>query len=564
MATYREATEWLDEHYPFFLTMVVNLGDPVYDPTVDTAQVRDKMDGKGWEFAMSPTHFDEMLPAELAGVLVHETLHIALDHLDEVLMTDIYPNNRALTITHEVIINDRLINEGFTIPAEGCFGPALLGEDMSPYSTMQGYLIVLAKMAESRDENLENLLKGLIRPEASSGADGAEGDDIAGSASPNEPGEPSDSQDSSSSAEGDPEDEGEQDGAQGGKSGDKEDEQGDDSGSGSGSSESADDDGASADSEGGNGNSGGAPGDSVESELGGGSGGGPVAGSDSLSSGDLNSMLGTCGGVHLSKENADALRKDILNSAQVAPDKMKQDVSDTLLDKLGAHPDDQQFTKAAGSGMSVSVETAVQKTGLKFAWVKLLSEVNPDYLKKFGRSPAKYRSTWRQPRRSMTHMYPEIMVPSIVREGAPQRKGAAGNKKPLIVLALDLSISIPRDKVKDMIELAHSIPTDLIEVECCTFSTNYVPFDPDSKKNKLASGGTDFSAVEDFARYAARKHKVDYPKAIVCITDGEARFNWGSPTRKQLEDNWHWILLNSRCSHDMRVWNIGYLTDYMS
>lgn len=529
MATYQEAIDWLDENFPFFLTLVLNLGDPVVDESVPTACVRNKVnptEGElDWEFAISPIYFEDFSPGAFAGVISHETLHIALSHLSEVTQTELYPHAESLTLAHEAIINDRLVNEGFEMPeGEGIYGPKLVGEDLSELSTLDAYHVVFDKLfkdlpqtegsAGESEKNDDSEASGSRFPASSSGGSGgpSQGDSESPSSSP------SGGSESDAKSEQDSGDQGGENGAQNGS------------------------------------------GEVSDNAL------------DALSH-------SSCGGVQLTEEVAEKLREAIRESASNASDDDKQEVSDTLLEELGVEEDSGMFSKGSGAGSvagKVSVENIAEEKGIKFAWAKLLADVNPDILKKKGRAPARYRSSWSAPRRNLTHLYPEIFVPSRVRKGEPDKKGTDGDKKPLMVLALDLSGSIDRTYVERMIQLARTIPDDLIEVECCTFSTEAIPFDPNSLKNKLASGGTSFGCVEEFALKAAKKHGVTYPKAIVCITDGEATFgNYYydtrpkfSPTQEQFSNNWNWLMIEShnrlgvlRLKHNKE--RIRRLSDYL-
>lgn len=219
----------------------------------------------------------------------------------------------------------------------------------------------------------------------------------------------------------------------------------------------------------------------------------------------------------------------------------------------------------AGSGFSTA-EGYASETGMKVDWVKLLAAINPDILKKPGALKPKMKTSYHAPRRKITSLYPGVILPNS-REAEKKHKKKKGSLKPSIVLALDTSGSIPRSMVAKMQELALTVPQDLIDVRCCTFSTQYVPFDINRKSNKIAYGGTAFSAVEEFVRSVkATEFNGSYPSAVVVITDGGASFygNGMSPTRDQLKENWHWVSTSKSYFTGMsrRFENVYDITDF--
>ena len=149
MTNYQSGVEWLDDNSPFFLTMVLNIGTPVMDTSIDTLMVRSPRDSPDdYELAINPDFIADCTPAEVAGCLAHETLHILLRHLHEESDRKRYPNAKALMIAHEVIVNDRLANSGFDLPAQPYYGPDVLGIDTSAYHTHEIY-DMLVDMADA-------------------------------------------------------------------------------------------------------------------------------------------------------------------------------------------------------------------------------------------------------------------------------------------------------------------------------------------------------------------------------------------------------------------------------
>ena len=221
------------------------------------------------------------------------------------------------------------------------------------------------------------------------------------------------------------------------------------------------------------------------------------------------------------------------------------EVPEVLVDSLGATEEMTSVTADPAKGCSQGinsqseVELMAKANPGKVEWVELLLEVNPDLGKKPGYAPLPTRKDWtRRPARLM-HMSSDLVLPSYVPVRDPARAGFSGGAKPKMVLALDLSGSIPSSAAQLMAELARMAPAEKIEVVCCTFSHFALPFDHTSDNNEVAYGGTDFSVVERFVR-STMKPGESYP-TVVCITDGESSFPDESPTAEQLETKWHWL-----------------------
>src|SRR4051812_30987045 len=81
---WRSQLEYLDDNFAFFLTHVLNMGRPTWDPSIRTAAVA--LPGKGakmedFHFLFNPTFAALLTTEELAFVAAHETMHVLLNHL---------------------------------------------------------------------------------------------------------------------------------------------------------------------------------------------------------------------------------------------------------------------------------------------------------------------------------------------------------------------------------------------------------------------------------------------------------------------------------------------------
>lgn len=209
--------------------------------------------------------------------------------------------------------------------------------------------------------------------------------------------------------------------------------------------------------------------------------------------------------------------------------------------------------KKAGSDFSFQSATQTGKA-ISLKWTQLINRIHPDTFSDGGKS--KSNATWARPRRKLAGINPRIMLPD---RADKNEYGLGGNRRPKIVLALDTSGSIPRDKVTELMDLAQSIPSKKVDVICCTFSTYPVEFNqklPVESQN-IASGGTDFDAVSSFV--AKQKDSQKIP--VIVITDGYATFGH---TPNNLDSHWHWLVFDGgRCSDDRVQKNLYSYEDYV-
>lgn len=202
----------------------------------------------------------------------------------------------------------------------------------------------------------------------------------------------------------------------------------------------------------------------------------------------------------------------------------------------------------AGSGFHFERRTATGKR-ISMKWTELINKIHPETFSTGGKSET--RPDWSRPRRKLAGMRQRVMLPDKRDLG---KSGVGGNKRPRIILALDTSGSIPRDKVQELLALAQSIPKRKVDVACCTFSTYYVPLDisRDIEEQDIAGGGTDFSAVREFVDSQSDSRDTH----VIVITDGYAHFShqWGYTNYPQnLDTNWHWLILDRMNMSDPMV-----------
>lgn len=125
MSSYKEAIAWLDDHHPFFVTPLLNLGTPREDTSVDTLAVQ-KI-GKDIQLMINPDFLDEHTTEECAGLLSHELYHVVMNHLGE---QDKFEHEQVMVIAQECIVNDSVLEEGMSLPDS-----AILGMNYVEYNT---------------------------------------------------------------------------------------------------------------------------------------------------------------------------------------------------------------------------------------------------------------------------------------------------------------------------------------------------------------------------------------------------------------------------------------------
>lgn len=552
MEGYYAAMDWLFDYKPHMMEYIAALGAPKNDLRVKRAMVV-----AGPNYAPRLYANDEFLqkigPAAAAGVLVHEWRHVLLDHHGEALNPKpAWRYERVLVDTHEAIINDSIELTGYELPDDVIRGANRGGHFYGYWTTDEAYGPMEQWYLEQQSQQDPNQdqqpqpedQKPEYEDEDHHGDSSSEGADSEGSgsgksgSSDSSAGGAASSSDSSSS--GEPSDDGENEG-EGSSSGDAGEDKDDSNSAGadSSSAESSDDSGEGSETDG--------------SE-------------DSLDDTDLS----TCGhGTYREDENGN-LREMDEDELQEFVDNLNQIIADVI--SKNPMPEDEKPTESDLDRMDQDVAEAIDQSRaqafsragtaasaaekvlaggkLHLGWLKLLQKINPEVGREDGGLNAKASYNWARPRRT-TSLIRGVHLPT---PGAPRDKGAGTKQKPVALIALDFSQSIDRRLANAMKDMAQSIPEQHIEARCITFSTYAVPFDFRAKSNSVASGGTDFSCIEEEARKIQRGTG-EYPY-VICLTDGQAWFEGygggfngygysrsgaAAPTRAQLDRNWLWV-----------------------
>jgi predicted metal-dependent peptidase len=132
---FKEAIEYLNEEFPFFLTHVLNIGKPSWTSSVETAAVSLEKDGD-FKFIFNPDFAKELSTEELGFVAAHETMHILLNHLQ---LAKNFKDPILFNYAADAVINDYLADQGMELPDSVVDGVGLIGEDCADLSVSEVY-----------------------------------------------------------------------------------------------------------------------------------------------------------------------------------------------------------------------------------------------------------------------------------------------------------------------------------------------------------------------------------------------------------------------------------------
>lgn len=462
---YDKAIEYLEDFRPQYATIVYAMGEPVANPAIPTLQVStDRNDPKApITLSINPDYLPDAEPENCAAMLIHEAIHILKSHLAEMAKGHEEGKNMdSLVKSHESIVNDYLDYLDFELPDANL-------PDGTIVPARQNYIFGFETVGVSTVGMDTEEVYNLIPNDSDDSQDDGDGED--------------------SDSEGDSQD---------------------NSGNGSrGSSESS------------NGNDG----DSDSND-----------GSSCSQGGSESDVNGSCGHDHgdfMNSDDAADVQKKFMKFINDNIDDMPDDFVDEMdeIDSDDSDSDDDVNTRniTAGDGFDeVQAEEVAAKYGTTKGWMKFLHEIAPDFLRKKGAATLPtVDADWSRPNRLTAGLPDSFIMPAYNSpEGnKPELDEDGEDMKPHIVFGLDASMSIPRETVTRMRELMASIPTDLIDVDAFTFSTNFIEYDFDARNPRIASGGTSFLTAESFMKYKGIDPNKDGLK-VVMLTDGGANYHY--------------------------------------
>lgn len=164
-------------------------------------------------------------------------------------------------------------------------------------------------------------------------------------------------------------------------------------------------------------------------------------------------------------------------------------------------------------------------------WEELIRKIDPGQ----GSDVA----TWNRYNPAITTLYPRVVLPTYRREDYGNGQG-----KPVVVLALDFSGSIPGRLLGKLVSMADSIPTDRVIPVVITWSDSVCEYG--SAKSTCRRAGTNFANMIRWVTDRERSTGQDHH--IVCVSDGE----FVSRGVAYADDRLHYVKIPSRSTrtHD--------------
>lgn len=546
---YNDAIMWFYENRPHMVEYIGAMGTPRSSDQCPRAMVVADQNMKPVLYA-NDEYLQKIGAEQAAGVLVHEWQHVLRDHFSE--LRNPRPEWKypvVVTNAQEATINDQLEMAGYSLPDDCVRGDNRGGKFYGYWNTQEAYgpmeewyLSQMQNPQESEDGSEEDQQEGQSEDQNSEDQN-SEGNQDSNQSDSSD----SDNDSGNSESQSDSED-GEGSSSNGSSSGSDSDES--DSSEGSSDSSSTSD---------------GTPGEN-SSKSDGESNGSADGQDDSQQDPEKENPEGCESHTYIEGEDgsirpmtdeeadqfADAVKevlKDVLNKVSMPDDeKPSEEALDSMDQEIAEAIDPSRkaaYSKGAGTEADAA-EKVLAGGKLQLGWLKILQTINPEVGKNDGGMKAKASYNWARPRRN-TALIPGVILPS---PGDARGAGIGATSRPTAMFPLDHSASIDRRLANALRDMAQSIPEDLIDARCYTFSTEIVPFFPKAETNNVASGGTNFVCIHQEA-LKIQEETGEYPY-VVCLTDGEAWFDdyyYGyitdkralMPSEEILDTRWIWV-----------------------
>lgn len=249
---------------------------------------------------------------------------------------------------------------------------------------------------------------------------------------------------------------------------------------------------------------------------------------------DKDSKSHSCGGI-IVEEGADLdkfndfLQGEILDTVAIH-DVDLSEMNNSIVD-FADQITDGDFSSSSSGANDTTGSQFVKPEVYAMKWKSLIDEIDPKILSV---KTKKSKRNWTRPNRRYMDSYPNVILPSKKRD---ENAGNGDKGIPHIIVALDLSFSIPHTLIPHIVSLAETMPQDKVKSIAVTWSSTVVPYDPESKK-VVNSCGTLINELIDWVNDYDRKNNVT--SYVICVTDGKYYLhnNYNS-------DNWHFVGLNS-------------------
>lgn len=237
---------------------------------------------------------------------------------------------------------------------------------------------------------------------------------------------------------------------------------------------------------------------------------------------------GGCGGIQIDDEDV----FDVEDYLKNLVDKTAQEkgmTADEFMDEVNN-------TKSGGySPTGGKIGDKGTPSPSRMNWNQLLAKINPKVLEAGKKTKVKY--DWTTQNRRLVSVYPKAIVPKI--KTKDPKASDKGDSIPVLVVALDLSGSIPRSLVKMLQGLLEDIPEKLIKAYPCTWGSYLFPYEPGGP---LGTGGTDINNVSAYVKQIQEETRTN-PYVLV-ITDGEFYDSYERPGR-----DWYFMAIDDSSFH---------------
>lgn len=253
------------------------------------------------------------------------------------------------------------------------------------------------------------------------------------------------------------------------------------------------------------------------------------------------------GGDDLSEEELEKQVKEILkdglnkaveemSSAGEIPEPELSNILEELEETLDINP---SKNGNVGSPNKNAFSTLPSSSGMNLNWVNLLAKINPK-IKSSGRS--KSSESWVSPNRRMISSYPRVILPSSPPQPDPNNK--KGTSVPSLIVALDMSVSIPETLCITLANLATSIPEKLIKAFPITWSDTWKEFDPANPRVIVRRNGTNIHSVYQYAETVKKETGIE-PYVLVLTDGGFTLPHTSSMPTDILARKWFWMALQA-------------------
>ncbi len=234
---------------------------------------------------------------------------------------------------------------------------------------------------------------------------------------------------------------------------------------------------------------------------------------------------GGCGGIQIDDEDVFDV-EDYLKDLVEKTAKDQGMTADEFMDEIN------NTTNGGYSPTGGKVGEHSAPSPTRMNWNQLLAKINPKVLEAGKKTKVQY--DWTKQNRRMISVYPKAIIPKV--KTKDPKSSDKGDSIPVLVIALDLSGSIPRTLVKMLQGLLEDIPEKLIKAYPATWGSYLVPYVPGGE---LGNGGTNIDEVSHYVKRIQEETKTN-PYVLV-ITDGEFNVGFERPGK-----DWYFMAIDDR------------------